>query len=130
AAAAAGELRPRDVDGPGRQRPGDDHVQAADRRERPAAHRHLRQDADLHALDDEPVTRNDAQTAPSLVTNQRRSPSESSIASSRAAGLRKGSEHGRIEPCPARWLTSPPPTASPTRTSRGPTTSRAPACSC
>ena len=42
--------------GAGVQRPGDDHVQAGDRGDRRAAHRHLRQDADVHALDHEPVS--------------------------------------------------------------------------
>ena len=37
---------------PGLQRRGDDRVPAGDRRRRRAAHRHLLEDADLHALDD------------------------------------------------------------------------------
>ena len=37
------------------QRPGDDRVPAGDRRRRPAAYRHLLEDADLHALDDDAV---------------------------------------------------------------------------
>ena len=35
---------------------GHDHVQAVDRRQRRAAHRHLQQDADVHAVDDDSVT--------------------------------------------------------------------------
>jgi hypothetical protein len=41
------------LDGTGFQRPGDGHVQAARRRDRCAAHGHLRQDADVHAVDDD-----------------------------------------------------------------------------
>ena len=44
------------VRGPGQQRLGDDRLQAVDRRERRAPHRHLRQDADVHALHDVAVT--------------------------------------------------------------------------
>ena len=41
-----------DLVGAGLQRRGDDRVPAGDRRRRRAAHRHLLEDADLHALDD------------------------------------------------------------------------------
>ena len=41
--------------GAGVQRRGDDRLQPVDRRQRGAAHRHLRQDAHVHALDHEPV---------------------------------------------------------------------------
>ena len=47
-------------DGAGVQRPGGDLVQAAHRRQPGAAHRQLLQDADVHALDDEPVTKDSA----------------------------------------------------------------------
>ena len=42
---------PRAVDRAGLQRPGDDHVPPAHRRDEAAAHRHLLQDADVHAVD-------------------------------------------------------------------------------
>ena len=42
--------------GAGLQRPDDGHVQAGDRRQRRVAHRQLRQDADVHALDHDPVS--------------------------------------------------------------------------
>ena len=41
--------------GAGVQRQRHDRLQAVDRRERAAAHGHVREDADVHALDDEPV---------------------------------------------------------------------------
>ena len=44
------------VDGAGVQRPGDDRVPPAHRRDAGVAHRQLQQDADVHALDDEPVS--------------------------------------------------------------------------
>ena len=40
----------------GVQRPGDGHVPPAHRRDAAAAHRHLREDADLHAVDHDAVT--------------------------------------------------------------------------
>ena len=49
--ADAEELR-----GPGEQRPGDGRPPAVDRLERAAAHRHVLEGADLHAVDDEPMT--------------------------------------------------------------------------
>ncbi len=48
--AAAARLRRPDV-----ERPGGDRLQAADRVDRPAADRHLQQDADLHAVDHDAV---------------------------------------------------------------------------
>ena len=46
------ELSKSTLDRPGVQRPGGDHVQAAHRRHRRAAHRQLLEDADLHAVYD------------------------------------------------------------------------------
>ena len=46
------------------QRRRDDRLPAVDRRQRPAAHRHLRQDADVHVVDDESInaaTRSEAE---------------------------------------------------------------------
>ena len=51
------------LDRAGLQRPGHDHVQAAHRRHRRAAHRQLLQDTDVHALDDEPVVRQSSRGA-------------------------------------------------------------------
>ena len=56
AVAAGGRLQQGGLDGAGLQRSGDGHVQAAHRRHRRAAHGHLLEDADLHALDDDSVT--------------------------------------------------------------------------
>ena len=55
ASAAAGADRAEPLERPGVQRPVDDHLQAGDRGRRAAAHRHLLQDADVHAVDDEPL---------------------------------------------------------------------------
>ena len=44
-----------DLDARRLQRPRDGDVQAAHRGDRPVAHGHLQQDADLHALDDQPI---------------------------------------------------------------------------
>ena len=45
--------------GPGVQRRGDDRLQAADQGQRRAAYGHVQQDADVHAVDDEPVGEGD-----------------------------------------------------------------------
>ena len=55
AAAAAGVDRPRVLERAGLQRAVHAHVPAGDRRERRAADRRLREDADVHAVDDESV---------------------------------------------------------------------------
>ena len=60
AAAAQGSgLQPavddQDVQRTGLQRPGDDQLRAVHRRQRRVAHRDLLEDADVHAVDDEPV---------------------------------------------------------------------------
>ena len=72
AAAAAGPGRGQDVHRPGLQRPAGDHVQAGDRRQRPAAHRDVQQDADVHAVDHEPVARRRAASRPGGSPNWRR----------------------------------------------------------
>ena len=47
---------------PGQQRPGHDPAQAGDRRDRGAAHRRLRQDADVHRVDDGAVSAKEEST--------------------------------------------------------------------
>ena len=59
-AAAPGRVLEVDVGRPGVQRPGDDHVHPADRRQRRAAHRHLLEDPHVHPLHHEPVEGGDA----------------------------------------------------------------------
>ena len=54
--AAAGGVLEGGVDRAGVQRPGDDRVPPAHRRDAAVAHRQLQQDADVHALDDESVS--------------------------------------------------------------------------
>ena len=53
---SAATAEPADLERPGLQRRGDDRVQAARQGQRPAAHGHVRQDADVHAVHDQPVT--------------------------------------------------------------------------
>ena len=57
AGAAADHEPAEDVGGPGLQRRHDGHVQPGDRRQRAAADRRLREDADLHAVHDHPRRR-------------------------------------------------------------------------
>ena len=63
---------PADVRRPGQQRRRHARVQAADRRQRRAAHRHLREDPDLHAVDDDAVAeRDEGRRGQGWLTNSR-----------------------------------------------------------